>query len=275
MAGFGYWSGRDVHLEFRPAPPDTGVVFVRRDLPQPSRVPALLRYRVETPRRTSLSYRGTSVEMIEHVLAALTGLRIDNCEVWVDRPEIPGCDGSSLDFVQALDAAGIVEQSAMRAVYRIEKTIRVGSDDSWVEARPSNDTNWTVRYDLDYGDGPIGQQSVEVVVTPELFRDQLASARTFLLQEEADWLRQRGLGNRVTAKDLLVFDRNGPVENTLRFTDECARHKALDLIGDLALLGRDLIGHVRAHRAGHKLNADLVRALEQEYPDAVTWKRSA
>ncbi|MFM9115519.1 MAG: UDP-3-O-acyl-N-acetylglucosamine deacetylase [Planctomycetota bacterium] len=262
VAGFGYWSGRDVQLEFRPAPANSGIVFVRRDLPQPSRVAALVRYRVETPRRTSLSFRGTSVEMIEHVMAALAGLQIDNCEVWVDRPEIPGCDGSSAAFVAALDAAGVVEQAEQRTRYVIKRTIRVGADDCWIEASPVNDDSWTVCYDLDYGeDGPIGRQSCELSVTPESFRAELAGARTVVLQEEADWMRKRGVGNRVTPRDLLVFDRQGPIDNALRFPNECARHKALDLVGDLSLLGMELVGRVRAYRAGHKLNAELVRAL--------------
>lgn len=269
VAGFGYWSGRDVMLEFRPAAVGTGIVFVRRDLPQPSRVDALVRYRVETPRRTSLSFRGTSVEMIEHVMAALAGLQIDNCEVWVDRPEIPGCDGSSSAFVAALDQAGVVEQAGERSRYVIRNTIRVGADDCWVEASPVTDGSWTVCYDLDYGeDGPIGRQSCELKVTPESFRAELAGARTFVLQEEADWMRKRGVGNRVTPRDLLLFDRQGPVDNSLRFPNECARHKALDLVGDLSLLGMELVGRVRAYRAGHKLNAELVRALlaDQQEP---------
>src|ERR1700677_4832943 len=114
VKGFGLWSGRDVCLEFRPAPADTGIVFVRRDLPSQPRIAALVPNRVETPRRTTLSSGGGSVEMVEHVLAALAGMRIDNCEVWVDQAEMPGCDGSSQPFVVALESVGTQEQEALR-----------------------------------------------------------------------------------------------------------------------------------------------------------------
>lgn len=112
LNGFGFWSGRDVQLEFRPARADAGIVFVRHDLPEPVRIPATVAHRLESPRRTTLRLGAASVEMVEHVMAALAGLQIDNCEVWVDEAEMPGFDGSSLPFVEALDSAGVVEQSA-------------------------------------------------------------------------------------------------------------------------------------------------------------------
>ena len=113
-AGVGYWSGRDVRVEFRPAAADTGIVFVRADLPDCPRIPAVVQHRVEIPRRTALRRGKASVEMIEHIMAALAGLQIDNCELWVDQAEMPGCDGSCLPFVEAISAAGIVEQNAVR-----------------------------------------------------------------------------------------------------------------------------------------------------------------
>lgn len=265
VTGFGYWSGQDVRLEFRPAPLQTGIVFVRSDLPRPLRIPAAVAHRIEIPRRTTLAVEGGSVEMVEHVLAALAGLQIDNCEVWVDRPEMPGCDGSSGPFVEALSAAGIVSQDWPCRQLVIGEVTRVGNDECWVEARPSKQPGLTVKYKLDYGpDNVIGRQTIELRVTPDSFRSELALARTFLLQSEAEWLRSRGLGSRVTPRDILVFGDQGPVDNELRFEDECVRHKALDLIGDLALAGCDLVGHIIAYRSGHRLNADLVQALLSE-----------
>ena len=265
-----------MHVEFRPAPPDTGLVFVRGDLSPAARIPALCQYRVETPRRTTLSCGGAAVEMVEHVLAALSGLQIDNCEIWVDRPELPGCDGSSAAFVEALDAAGTVEQSVNRSRLVVREHVRVGNDESWVEAWPTNDAVWSLNYKLDYGaKSSIGRQTIQLQVTPESFRRELAPARTFILQEEAEWLRSRGLGSRVTAQDLLVFDEHGPVDNTLRFTDECVRHKALDLVGDLALAGCDLVGSVVAYRSGHRLNAELVKSLLAEGARMNDRRRSA
>jgi UDP-3-O-acyl N-acetylglucosamine deacetylase len=222
-------------------------------------------HRVEIPRRTTLSTAQGTVEMVEHVMAALAGLQIDNCEVWANQAEMPGCDGSSQRFVDALLDAGIVDQPAYRPRLTVSETVRVGDEKCWVEAQPSNHAGLSIRYRLDYGnESPIGRQTIQTALTPEVFRRELAPARTFILQQEAEWLRAQGLGQRVTCQDLLVFDDAGTVDNPLRFEDECVRHKALDLVGDLALAGCDIHGHIVAFRSGHRLNADLVRALLAE-----------
>ena len=262
VEGFGYWDGHDVRLEFRPAEAHAGIVFVRRDLPGRPRIAAHVANRVEIPRRTTLCVGDARVEMIEHVMAALAGLQIDNCEIWTDQAEMPGCDGSSEPFVRALDAVGIVSQDAPRACRALGAPTRLGDVRSWVEARPSRDGRAVLRYQLDYGgQGTIGQQTFELTLTPESFRREVAPCRTFLLKAEADWLLSQGLARRVTGRDLLVFGDQGPIDNTLRFPDECVRHKVLDLIGDLALAGCDWSGRFDAFRSGHRLNADLVRTL--------------
>ncbi|REK12432.1 MAG: UDP-3-O-[3-hydroxymyristoyl] N-acetylglucosamine deacetylase [Planctomycetota bacterium] len=273
--GFGFWSGRDVRLEFRAAEPDTGIVFVRTDLGH-TRIPAVVANRIETPRRTTLTAGRASVEMVEHVMAALAGMQIDNCEVWVDEAEMPGCDGSSLPFVQALREAGAVDQDALRARLIVRNVTRLGTDDAWVEARPNNHSGLSVKFRLDYGSGnAIGRQTLQLAVSPDSFERELAPSRTFVLAAEADWLISRGLGRRATYQNVLVFDNDGPVENTLRYRDECVRHKALDLVGDLALAGCDLHGHFIAHRSGHRLNAELVRALLVEEEIVEGRRRSA
>jgi len=267
--GFGFWSGRDVHLEFRPATPDSGITFVRTDAGE-ARIKAVVANRIETPRRTTLSYGRASVEMVEHVMAAFAGMQIDNCEVWVDEAEMPGCDGSSMPFVEALRQAGMVEQSAPRPQLVVRNVTRLGDEDAWVEARPSADGGLHVKFRLDYGSrNAIGRQSLQLAITPDAFRRELAAARTFVLEEEAQWLIARGLGTRATHQNVLVFDNDGPVANELRFRDECVRHKTLDLLGDLALAGCDLVGQFVAHRSGHRLNAELVKALlvEEEIVD--------
>jgi UDP-3-O-[3-hydroxymyristoyl] N-acetylglucosamine deacetylase len=276
VEGFGYWSGRDVRVELRPAPPDTGVVFVRHDLARPHRIAATVANRVETPRRTTLRAGGGSVEMVEHVMAALAGLRIDNCEVWVNAVEMPGCDGSSLPFVEALSAAGVVTQNALRTALVVREVTRLGDIDSWIEARPSAGPGMSVKFRIDYGSGnAIGRQTLTLPITPDSFRRELAPSRTFMLKSEADWLLAQGLGNRASVKDLLVFDNDGPIDNELRYRDECVRHKALDLVGDLALAGCDLVGHFVAHRSGHRLNAELVRVLLLEGDMLTAHRRSA
>jgi UDP-3-O-[3-hydroxymyristoyl] N-acetylglucosamine deacetylase len=276
LSGFGYWSGRDVRLEFRPAAEHSGIVFVRTDLARRVRIPALVGNRFETPRRTTLKAQGATVEMTEHVLAALWGLQIDNCEIWVDQPELPGCDGSSQPFVECLDRAGIVAQNAERSQLVVREITRVGNEESWLEARPAPRFELSLRYRLDYGLGNgIGRQTLQLPITPETFREALAPCRTFMLKSEADWLLEQGLGKRATLKDLLIFDADGPIDNELRFRDECVRHKMLDLVGDLALAGCDLIGHISAHRSGHRLNAELVRVLLTECQRIENRRRSA
>jgi UDP-3-O-[3-hydroxymyristoyl] N-acetylglucosamine deacetylase len=260
--GVGYWSGQDVRVEFRAAPADTGIVFVRDDLPNCPRIPATVDHRVEIPRRTTLRYGEASVEMIEHIMAALAGLQVDNCEVRVNRSEMPGCDGSCLPFVEAIRAVGVVQQDAVRRRHVIGRAIRLGNPESWIEARPCCSGQTILKYELDYGSGnPIGRQSLEVSLSPRHFHMNLAPSRTFMLEAEASAMKAQGLGLRTTCKDLLVFGNRGPIDNQLRFPDECVRHKLADMVGDLALAGCDLIGRFAAFRSGHRLNAELVRMI--------------
>lgn len=276
VQGFGYWSGQDVRVDFRPAPANSGIVFVRSDLPRPARIQALVANRIEAPRRTTLRSGNATVEMVEHIMAALGGLHVDNCEIWVDAPEMPGCDGSALPFVEALLAAEILTQPALRPALVVREVTRLGNEESWVEARPRAAPGLSLKFHLDYGEGsPIGEQTLALPVTPDSFRRELAPSRTFMLKAEADWLLSQGLGGRATYEDLLVFDADGPIKNELRFRDECVRHKALDLVGDLSLAGCDLIGHFVAYRSGHRLNAEMVRMLLADGGMTGTWKRSA
>jgi len=276
VEGFGYWDGRDVRVEFHPAEVDTGIVFVRCDLEGRPRIAARIENRVETPRRTSLRCGGASVAMIEHIMAALAGLQIDNCEVRVDEAEMPGCDGSSQPFVEAIDSVGIVEQDAPRTRQVVGEVLRIGNEERWVEAGPPASDTVEFEYRLDYGpQGPIGRQTFQIRLSPDSFRTELAACRTFMLKSEADWLLAQGLGRRATCRDLLVFDSEGPIDNRLRFPDECARHKLVDMIGDLALAGRELVGRFRAYRSGHRLNAELVGALTAIADTVDPWRRCA
>ena len=259
VRGVSFLSGYDVEVRFQPAEAGSGLLFVRRDLPGRPSVPARLGHVVPRQRRTSLQRGEAVVEMVEHVLAALAGLHIDNCRIELDGPETPGLDGSSLGFVEALDSAGIVEQDRPRDILVVRRPVIVHDGAASLSAEPH--AGLLLTYHLDYGATAIGQQSRTEAITPATFRTELAPSRTFLLAAEADAMRAAGIGRRTTEADLLVFGPEGPIHNTLRFPDECARHKVLDMVGDLALLGRDLLGHVTASRSGHQLNARLVRAL--------------
>jgi UDP-3-O-acyl N-acetylglucosamine deacetylase len=276
VEGMGYWSGRDIRVEFRPAPADSGIVFVRSDLPYCPRIPATVANRVEMPRRTAIRSGDASVEMVEHIMAALAGMRIDNCEIWVDEAEMPGCDGSALPFVAALQEARIVEQDAPRRVVTIREPLRLGTEECWIEVWPGAPGKTVIQYDLDYGSGnAIGRQSLEILLSPRFFCVNLAPSRTFILEREAAALQDRGLGLRTTFQDLLIFDANGPIGNRLRFPDECVRHKILDMIGDLALAGCDIAGRLVAYRSGHRLNAELVRAIVAPHSARDTLTRCA
>lgn len=260
--GIGFIHGSDVGLRFLPAAADTGIVFVRTDLPSKPTVRAHISNVVPRQRRTAIQNGPAVVEMVEHVMAALSGLRIDNCVIEINAPETPGCDGSSREFVDVLGAAGAIELDRPREVLLIDKPITVREGEAILTAHPGHESRLMLGYHLDYGrQTPIGSQSLFLEITPENFIDELASSRTFLLEAEAKALRDSGIGSRTNEGDLLIFGPEGVIGNTLRYPDECVRHKMLDLVGDLALLGKDLVGHVVAHRSGHLLNATLVRAL--------------
>jgi len=261
VSGTGYWSGRAVTVEFVPAPAGAGVVFERAGRAGPVRIPATVDRRVEATARTNLAAADTRLEMVEHALSALAGLGIDCCTVRVDAEELPGLDGSSQAFVEALDAAGIESLGVPTEPLVVDETFRVGDDEAWVEVSPPRFAGLSVEYELDYGAGPIGRQILALEVTPAAYRAELAAARTFISEDDAARLRESGLATTVGYGDLLVFGPDGPVGNVLRWPDECVRHKVLDLVGDLALVGRPLHAHVRGKRSGHRLNGAMAAWL--------------
>jgi UDP-3-O-[3-hydroxymyristoyl] N-acetylglucosamine deacetylase len=267
VVGIGFLSGATVRLRFVPAPPDTGLIFVRTDLPRRPHLPARVEYVTATNRRTTLGQPPLQVTLVEHVLAALAGLRIDNCYLEIDGDEPPGLDGSARRFVDVLRDAGVVSQRIRRPIWAVEETVAVEHNGATLALHPPVQEELRASYLLDYGPrSPIGWQIHTRIITPESFINDLAHCRTFLLHEEAVMLRQQGLGARVSEEDLLVFGRSGPINNPLRHADEPARHKLLDMVGDLSLLGHDVRGHLVAYRSGHPLNVMLVRELRQRLP---------
>jgi UDP-3-O-acyl N-acetylglucosamine deacetylase len=264
LAGIGYWSSKDVIVEFRPALPGTGITFVRCDYSPVRRIRARIENRIETPRRTTLRKHGLSVVMVEHILAALAGLQIDNCEVWVNSEEMPAWDGSSHEAVAALTLAGYAEQELLRERFVIREPIRIGSDQAWIQTEPDPENGCVLSYELDFGaSASIPRQALMLHLTPQSFMQEIASARTFITESEARRMQANGLGARITYKDLLVFGPDGPIQNELRYPDECARHKLLDMVGDLSLLEADVCGRISAYRSGHQLNAEFVQLLRK------------
>ena len=264
LVGVGFLTGATIRMRFNPAPPSTGIVFVRTDLQQPLKVCAHVGAVTGTQRRTTLGRPPAQVALVEHVLAALAGLRIDNCFVELNAPEPPGLDGSAQQFVDSLRRAGARLQPARRAIWTTDQPLLVGQGGATLTLHPDTADALRITYMLNYGPGaPIDRQMHTETITPETFTHSLAACRTFLLDSEAEELRRQGLGSRTTAADLLVFGKQGVIGNSLRFADEPARHKILDLIGDLSLFGFDLRGHVVAYRSGHPLNVELVRKMVQ------------
>jgi UDP-3-O-[3-hydroxymyristoyl] N-acetylglucosamine deacetylase / 3-hydroxyacyl-[acyl-carrier-protein] dehydratase len=265
LTGRGLFTGEQAVVRFLPAGADTGVVFVREDQNPPIHIPALVENVAKRLRRTSIRNGTVQIETIEHCMSALAGLGIDNVVVELNANEMPAFDGSCGPLVAKLKEAGIVALDRPRHVFRVAETVRVAEGTSYVMAAPASEEEdvLEVIYDLNYGSGPIGQQICKIRVTPEDFEQHVAAARTFVLEQEAAQFRAAGLGQHLTYEDILVFGEDGPIQNTLRFPDECVRHKVLDLVGDLFLFGKFISGYVFARQSGHALNHELVRRLRE------------
>jgi UDP-3-O-acyl N-acetylglucosamine deacetylase len=264
ISGRGYWSGKDVRVTCCPAPTGTGIVLVRSDLPGQPECPATTQFATGVSFRTNLANGDAKFEMVEHLMAALAGLEIDNCRVEISAEELPGLDGSSLAYVNALQEAGLVIQAAASQPLIIRDSFRIEHSGGYVAVSPSDQGEAVYEYCLDYGPhSAIRQQSFRCVQTPHTFARQVASARTFVTAEQASQLRHSGVASHVTHQDLLVISDDGPVDNEYRFRNECARHKTLDLIGDLSLAGVTLIGQFTSVRGGHQLNGMVAQRLAE------------
>lgn len=261
LEGVGLHTGEPVKVVFKPAEEDAGVAFVRRDLPGSPQIPASVTCLSGQMRRTALKNGEVEVFTVEHVLAAAAGLDIDNLRIEVDASEIPNADGSALPFVRALKKAGIVEQERERRVFRVGSPVAVGEEGMSLSALPGGD-GLEVSYTLQYDVPSIGTQHMTVEVNEETFCREIAPARTFSPKEEVMELRELGLGKGASYETALVVTETGVVDNELRFPDEFVRHKVLDLIGDLFLLGAPIRGRIVGVKSGHSLNAKLVRLLK-------------
>lgn len=237
-------------------------MFVRTDLASAVRIPAVVPNVAERSRRTSIKKGEVSIETVEHCLAAIRALEIDNLIVEVDGAELPAPDCSSAEYVKVLKGAEVVEQQTARKDFIIRKSVTVRAGDAMIYALPYSDGELNITYDLDYsGHTGIGRQIFSYRLTSDSFETAMAPARTFLLEVEARQFQARGIGTHIGPRDLLVINSDGPIKNDYRFPNECVRHKIVDLIGDLALVGRPLQGRVVAYKSGHTLNQQLARKL--------------
>jgi UDP-3-O-[3-hydroxymyristoyl] N-acetylglucosamine deacetylase/3-hydroxyacyl-[acyl-carrier-protein] dehydratase len=266
VEGKGLFGGELCCLKFLPAPCDSGITFVCNSADGSSvRIGANIANVAKRPRRTTLACGKVAIETVEHVLSAVAGMGIDNLVIEVSGAETPSIDGSALPFVQALQQAGIVELDAPQECFVITEPIQVSHGDAMLAALPGPADCLDILYDLDYGDIPvIGHQVLGFRLGKDDYPAQIAPARTFLLEKEAQEFQAKGLGKHLTNQDMLVMGASGPIDNELRFADEHVRHKICDLVGDLALLGRPMRGRVVAYRSGHELNHTLVRKLSEK-----------
>ncbi|MDO8675784.1 MAG: UDP-3-O-acyl-N-acetylglucosamine deacetylase [Candidatus Omnitrophota bacterium] len=266
LSGTGLHTGQKVTCTLKPAVAGEGVRFVRIDLPgQPviKVCPSSAVMDAGVTRCTIVQADSARVSTVEHLLAALGGLSVDNVTIAIDGPEVPGLDGSSLDFAAAIKKAGIVElKSAPQDIFEIREPIIVTHKNAFLAIVPAPE--FSVSYTLDYDHPALRSQFFTLSVDPKTFERALAGARTFCLQEEAQEIRAKGLGKGADRHNTLVMGRDGPLDNSLRFPDECARHKVLDIVGDLFLLGYGVRGAVVATKSGHALNRELVKKIDAQ-----------
>jgi UDP-3-O-[3-hydroxymyristoyl] N-acetylglucosamine deacetylase/3-hydroxyacyl-[acyl-carrier-protein] dehydratase len=264
LEGVGLHSGETASLTFRPAEAGTGIRFRRTDGAGGDEVPASLEHVSGTDLGTALGVGDSRVLTVEHALAALLALRIDNARVEVDGPEVPIRDGSFRDWVEALDQAGVVEQDAPAKVIRVTQPVSVSGDEgqSYVAA-PS--ACLRVSATIDFEHAAIGRQFGSFAVDEGGFRSELAAARTFGFKADAERLRARGLALGASLDNTVVLDENGVMNEGLRFPDEFLRHKVGDIVGDLALLGARVEAHVVAERPSHAGNVALAQAIRDQH----------
>jgi len=266
--GIGLHSGAKVYMTLRPAPANTGIVFRRLDLPEPVDVPAEALNVTETNLGTTLEHGEGRVATVEHLLSALAGLGIDNLFIDLTAPEVPIMDGSAAPFVFLLQSAGIEEQAAPKRFVRILKTVKVEEGDKWARFTPYD--GFRVNFEIDF-DHPVLQrhrQRASLDFSTTAFLKEISRARTFGFLKDVEYLRERDLAlggsldNAIVMDDYRVLNEDG-----LRFQDEFVRHKVLDAVGDLYLLGCCLIGEFTGFKSGHRLNNLLLRELLRQ-PDA-------
>ncbi|MBU0570426.1 MAG: UDP-3-O-acyl-N-acetylglucosamine deacetylase [Candidatus Omnitrophica bacterium] len=260
--------GKNIEVACKPSRVGSGIVFLRNDLPYeaPIRVGDLVI--TDGPaRRSTIVFNGASIQTVEHFLAALWGLEIDNIVVEVRGAELPALDGSAAGFLNVLKEAGVEEQTSARHIIKIDETLSVQDKTSSITIVPAE--KFSILYRIDYDCPAIGREEFEIEPDRDSFEREIAPARTFCLKKEAEALLAAGFGQGATLENTLVMDDSGPVGTTLRFSNEPVRHKILDLIGDLYLLGMPIVGKVTAERSGHSLNAKMVRKIYEKYSEKI------
>jgi UDP-3-O-[3-hydroxymyristoyl] N-acetylglucosamine deacetylase len=255
ISGIGLHSGIYTRIDLRPANAGNGIIFVRDDL-DGLRIPALQASTTSLDHATSVGKDDVSVGTVEHLLSAVMAAGITDLDVHIDGPEVPIIDGSALPFLHLIDAAGVKTLSADVAVLRVREPIEVVDGEKSIRMVPSN--RLVLKYRIDFPHPTIGKQSFHFDADQDNFARKIAPARTFGFMRDVEKLRAAGLARGGSVENCIVLDERGVMNGPLRFRDEFVRHKILDLFGDLALIGRPMVGEITAHRAGHALHSRFV-----------------
>jgi UDP-3-O-[3-hydroxymyristoyl] N-acetylglucosamine deacetylase/3-hydroxyacyl-[acyl-carrier-protein] dehydratase len=266
VSGKGLLLGEQANVSIHPAPANHGIIFERVDLDPPVQIPAVATNVAKRARRTTLKIGNVSVETVEHCMSALAGLRIDNALIRIDGPELPCGDGSAAPFVDPILEIGLTALDAPRRVFRVVEPILVQEADAMLAAFPTDEDEFQLIFDLDYGPNShrIKRQIQTFTFENGDYLDEISRARTYSLQEEAQALWDRGMCRHLTPKDVLVIGDDGPIDNAYRFENEPVRHKIVDLLGDLYLVGCQVYGRFVAYKSGHELNRRMcLRVREQ------------
>ena len=268
--GVGLHNGEKVTLTLRPAAPNTGIIFKRVDLPQPNEIKAKPDAVRDTRLCSALEENGARVATVEHLMSALAGLGIDNVYIDVNASEIPIMDGSSGPFVFLLQEAGILEQAAAKKFIRVKKSVEVIEGDKWVRFEPYH--GFKIDFTIDFNH-PVFENSgnnVKIDFAADSYIKEISRARTFGFMHEVEYLRSNGLARGGSLENAIVLDEYRVLNSDgLRYDDEFAKHKVLDAIGDLYMLGHPILGAFYAYKSGHALNNQLIRALMQ---DETAWE---
>ncbi|NEQ24635.1 MAG: UDP-3-O-acyl-N-acetylglucosamine deacetylase [Microcoleus sp. SIO2G3] len=258
-SGIGLHSGETTQVRILPAPPNSGRYFVRTDLPDAPVIPAAIASVSQTTLSTELAAGTARVRTVEHLLAALSAMGIDNARIEIDGAELPLLDGSAREWAEAIAHSGTATQPALRPVFYLEQPIWVHQGDAFVAAIPAPQLRWS--YGIDFELSAISNQWFSWSPSVEPFETAIAPARTFGLAHQIEQLRQAGLIKGGSLENALVCSTEGWLNPPLRFSNEPVRHKLLDLVGDLSLLGAFPVAHVLAYKASHQLHTQLTRLL--------------
>ena len=265
IEGIGLHTGERSKLIFHPAPADTGIVFMKKNSSQSEMIKPEIDNLLDTtkfPRRTSIGNECVQIHTIEHLLSALYAMEIDNILIEINGNECPGMDGSAKPFVDVLRKAGIKELNKKKNIFIVKEPIYISENNNHIIALPSSELK--ISYILDYPGTTLGSQYASYSITPEIYEKEIAPARTFCLKEEIEPLKKMGLGKGSDYKNTLVIDDKNrcPIDNQFRFKDEPVRHKINDLIGDIALFGSYIVGHIIGIKSGHSLNTSFIRKMK-------------